>query len=901
MPTCSSLAEMSCHVGAFGRARAGLSSAICEFPADCNGQAMSLVPTGPGLWRAGHDHGRNLLLWLAATSRTNTPATLPLPLPISPALPDRIEASRRRTYRTAFLLCALVLIMIVLQRVSGHELRVPYFVSLHLIVEQLSIGMSLLIALMAWFRTEGSSRHRVFAVGFLVAALLDMLHAASYAGLPDLISPSSPHKAIVFWLAARFTVAFAVLASLVPLARQRQATVLLLLYGVTIAAVGLVAPDVFPRIYVDGEGLTPLKIKLEWLITLSYLGLAAIVARQPEHNLPYYKIAAGLLVLAVGELLFTQYRQVDGFGNAAGHLAKIVGQAFLLHAVIEARLLRPYRQLEAERQAHDDALIKMNALFAGAPLGILVTDQDGNIVRGNRTADEMFHARSGQLVGMSVDTLVPVEVRHHHPRYRSSYQQQPRNIAMSARPDLEAQRLDGSRFYVAVALAPLQWDGKAHTLAFISDVSQQVLQVHKLKWLTQHDELTRLPNRRAVEGILAEQIKQAPGAVVVLGVDSLKRVNQVFGHEVGDRLLSQAAERLMQAIQPGDVLARLQGDTFVVVLPNVTDIETRSRMLLAAFQAPFELPPDISLHATATGGYVSYPAGGNEPKVLLQHAELAMASAKRNQRRDMAGFDARQPVRAQRWLELASRMEDALHDGEFQLVYQPRVQLATGAVAGFEALCRWHSKTGPINPAEFIPVAEETGYIIELGRWILETAIVQQAGWIRAGLSVGRMAVNLSPRQLADPELVGHLQTLLQRHQLAPALLELELTETAAMENLDWALAPIHALAALGVRVALDDFGTGYSSLSYLQSLPLSVLKIDAAFVRQLETDTGQSVARTIIALARSLNYSTVAEGVETEPQRQWLQQQGCDEMQGYLEAKPMPPTEVERYLEVRR
>ena len=805
-----------------------------------------------------------------------------------------------RSYRVAAVLCVLVVLVIVAQALHGTELRVPYFNALHVMVEQLSIAMSLLIALMAWFRTEGSSRHRVFAVGFLVAAVLDMLHVASYAGMPALITANDPHKAIVFWLAARFTIVLSVLATLVPVQQQRIATLGLLAYDIGVTVIGLLIPNRLPAFYVSGEGLTPLKVVLEWCITLSYFALAMYVARRRDHSLPNDKMAAGLLVLAIGELLFTQYREVDGLGNAAGHVAKIAGQVFLLLAVIEARLLRPYRQLDRAQHEHTAALERMNALFAGAPLGILVTDLSGRIVRSNRTAEELFRATPGQLTGLAIDALVPSELRHRHPGHREQYQQAARNITMSARPELEAQRLDGSRFYVSVALAPLEWDGKAHTLAFISDVSVQVAQVHKLKWLTQHDELTKLPNRCAIEQVLARQLDGGHGAVVALGLDALKRVNQVFGHEIGDKLLTAVGARIHAAMRPGEVLARLQGDTFVVILPGEHDGLVRARELLTAFQAPFSLTDDVVLHASATGGYVSYPDDGREPAQLLQNAELAMAAAKRTQRRGIAGFDAAQPMRAKRWLELASRLEDAKADGQFHLLYQPRVRLTDGTVAGFEALCRWHDGQHHISPVEFIPVAEETGYIVELGRWIADTALAQAGEWQRSGFAFGRIAINLSPRQLADGGLIAFLRDSLQRHGLAPSQLELEITETAAMENLDWALPQIRALAELGICIALDDFGTGYSSLSYLQSLPLSVLKIDAAFVRQLHSETGQSVARTVIALARSLGYSAVAEGVETEAQKAWLRAQGCDEMQGYLEARPLSVEQTQHYLQQR-
>jgi diguanylate cyclase (GGDEF)-like protein/PAS domain S-box-containing protein len=807
-----------------------------------------------------------------------------------------------RSIRIAWLLLALAVPLLLWPASRGEEWRIPSYHVLHTLLEVISVSTSLMVTVAALLPGEHTRQlPPCLGTGFLAVALLDLFHLLSFPGLPDFFTVNTVHKTIVFWLGARYAVVFALGLALAP--RHRLlAPGFFLLWVSAVSFAGWAPEGTLPPFY-DAGGLTPLKIGLEWGVTACYLALAGFLWRE-SGTLPVDDrcLAMALLVLATGELFFTQYVQVSGVANLLGHLYKIAGEAFFFYATVVARFVAPYRELASEKFRHEETARRYRALFEEAPEGVLVVAADsGTIVAANTAAEALFRAGSGGLMGLAVEELIPPETRTAHVGYRHSYPENPQWRALGAGPDREGLRRDGSRFYADIALAPLELEGRAHTLVFVRDVSQQVEDRRRLTQLVYFDDLTGLPNRRSLCAALAERVA-AGGAGIVLcfDLDGLARINHVFGHAKGDQVLVSVAERLGRVLCPEEYLARFQGDEFVLLLPRSTAFEARVRDLLETLDWPVELLPDLRLWVAATGGYARYPEDASDPETLLRYAELAMFSAKRRQRRGVEGFDASVPVRTARWLTLASRLSEALAAGEFFLAFQPRVQLVTGRVAGFEALLRWRGKDGTVSPTEFIPVAEETGFILELGQWVLQEACRVFHSWIEAGLEPGRLAVNLSLRQLADPEFLRRLEWILAATGLPPRRLELEVTESAAMEEAGWILPHLQALYRTGITLALDDFGTGYSSLARLQSLPVSVLKIDVTFTRRLGTRDGEAIVRTILALAKSLGLFTVAEGVETVAQRGWLEAHGCTEMQGYLESPPLEAEAARRYLERR-
>ncbi|NCT84547.1 MAG: EAL domain-containing protein [Comamonadaceae bacterium] len=433
-------------------------------------------------------------------------------------------------------------------------------------------------------------------------------------------------------------------------------------------------------------------------------------------------------------------------------------------------------------------------------------------------------------------------------------------------------------------------------LALAKETAQQA------QILAYQDKLTGLANRTELSRLFEQLLFDAAEKSKVLGVlfldlDRFKNVNDTLGHDSGDRLLKTMGERL-QAVCGEDAYAcRLGGDEFVVLVPGVDAaswLAGLARRILLAVAQPVALPGQ-ELCVTGSVGISAYPQDGLDERMLMKHADVALYQAKKLGRNGFAFYAPALDRHSLERMALESELRAAVELRQFSLHYQPRVSLSSGAVDGVEALLRWrHPTLGAIEPARFIPVAEETGLIVELGLWALEQACRQQVAWIAQGLPPLKMAVNLSARQFMHEGLLRALRGLLQRTGMAPAALELEITESQLAHNEDRCMAVLHELKGLGIGIAVDDFGTGYSSLAKLKQYPIDRLKIDRAFVRDLDSRAqDRAMAKAIITLGRSMGMSLVAEGVETAAQLSFLQQCGCDLMQGDYFSPALPPEQL--------
>lgn len=415
-----------------------------------------------------------------------------------------------------------------------------------------------------------------------------------------------------------------------------------------------------------------------------------------------------------------------------------------------------------------------------------------------------------------------------------------------------------------------------------------------------HDPLTGLPQRPDAEPTAEELINQAADsgqlvAVIVFNVDRFKAVNGSLGHRAGDELLRALTQRLRRALRRHDLLARLAGDEFTIIAPRLngpTDAEAVVRKVRQATRAPFAIA-SLDLQISLSLGVSLYPLDGDSFEFLLRRAELALRNAKtigsgsyRFYARDMsqAASDA---------LALETDLHRAVANGQLQLHYQPKVDIATGRVRSAEALVRWHHPTrGMVSPCVFIPLAERSGAILEIGEWVLRQACLQVREWIDRDLPPIRIAVNLSAKQFRHADLPAMVRSALHEARLQPGCLELELTESAVMDNPESSAATLQTLSAMGVHLSIDDFGTGYSSLSHLRHFPLDKLKIDRSFVRALtESDEEKSIVKAIVSLAHNLRLGVVAEGVETAEQLDYLREVGCDQYQGFF-CSPAVPAE---------
>ena len=449
--------------------------------------------------------------------------------------------------------------------------------------------------------------------------------------------------------------------------------------------------------------------------------------------------------------------------------------------------------------------------------------------------------------------------------------------------------------------SPIRIDGVA------SDISERRSHAERIAYQANHDALTGLPNRSLLNDRISQALAQARRtdqhvAILFLDLDGFKFVNDSYGHAFGDALLRTIAARLEVVVRESDTIARLGGDEFVILLPSLVRSEDAVHVaskVLDAFKVKIS-QDGRDLHLGASIGISVFPQDGDSCDLLLQHADLAMYRAKSKGRNGFQSYSIEMGAQAQERMELESALRFALERDELALHYQPQVDKVSGRIVGVEALLRWHHPTrGMVSPALFIPVAEETGLIIPIGEWVLRTACAQAKAWHASGHIKLCMAVNMSAKQFQQQDVPALVRDVLNCTRLPAKFLELELTESVLMHNTDAALATMRQIKTLGVRLALDDFGTGYSSLSYLKRFPIDVLKIDQSFTFEVTSDEGAaSITRAIIAMARSLNMTTVAEGVETKEQLDFLGALGCDVMQGFHISRPLPVDQITALLD---
>jgi len=434
---------------------------------------------------------------------------------------------------------------------------------------------------------------------------------------------------------------------------------------------------------------------------------------------------------------------------------------------------------------------------------------------------------------------------------------------------------------------------------------EQRLLHDKLAYQARHDALTGLPNRYMFEDWLRQALAEARRqdwlvAVLFIDLDRFKQINDTLGHSVGDMLLKQVSRRFEKCLRKSDSLARMGGDEFTLVLSELKEPQDALRVahkLLTSLEAPFQVEA-YELFLTASIGISVYPRDGRDAATLQRNADSAMYRAKNRGKNSFQFFTPDMGAAALERLEIENGLRRAVENSELQLYYQPQVEM-NGRIAGLEALLVWnHPKLGIIPPAQFIPVAEESGMIVPIGAWVLGEACRQNAAWQNSGYQPLKVAVNVSPMQFARADFVETVAQALARGGLDPALLELELTESVVMRDIEESGRQMDRLRALGVSISIDDFGTGYSSLSYLRRLPIDTLKIDQSFLKELETDSNtMPLVQAIVALAHGLGLCVVAEGVETEKQLEVLRAVGCDKVQGFLLGGPLPVPEIERLL----
>jgi diguanylate cyclase (GGDEF)-like protein/PAS domain S-box-containing protein len=575
-------------------------------------------------------------------------------------------------------------------------------------------------------------------------------------------------------------------------------------------------------------------------------------------------------------------------------LDEISEVAVSLKDMIDQSVLR-----ERERQAEAAQQRLWSMVFASTNEAILITDRNNNIVTVNAVFTRLTGYTEAEVVGQNPQILSSgLQPREF---YKEMWKQLRENDCWAG--EVQDRRKDGSLYpkWLNVSVVRDAAGNVTNYLGIFHDITERKANEERLAHLANHDTLTGLPNRhllldRMQNAITLARRTNETVALMFLDLDNFKWVNDALGHESGDQLLIAVAARLRETVRVSDTVARLGGDEFVVLFTQIdSDVELAqiASKIIAAVAKPLELAGH-DFHVTTSMGIGMYPNDGEDAATLLKHADTAMYVAKSDGKNQYRYFDAAMNRNVLERVELEQDLRQALKNEEFELHYQPKFDIAGNSVTAAEALIRWrHPRLGLRSPDKFIPLAEETALIIEIGEWVIRTACQQIVTWQAEGLGLRRVAVNLSAIQLESDTLIDTVAHILRETGAPVEAIEFELTESMILRNPDRSVVTLNRLHDLGIHLSLDDFGTGYSSLSYLKRLPVDTLKIDRSFVEGLPGDTNDTqIVRMICALAKSVHLEIVAEGIETEAQRDFLMAHGCDYLQGYLISKPLPAEE---------
>lgn len=618
--------------------------------------------------------------------------------------------------------------------------------------------------------------------------------------------------------------------------------------------------------------------------------------------LPYF-ILASLWVMFSDRLLVKLVGDAELLAElqTAKGLLFVVVTSLLLYALLCLHLRHLKQYLDA-RRAHESSLRQAAAVFDATQEGVLVTDARSDIVHVNRAFARITGFEEAEVLGRN--PRIFSSGRHAPAFYQAMWHALENRREWSG--EVWNRRKNGEIYPLWQNLRAIHDDDGqlTHYVAVFSDISAIKRSQHELDFLAHHDPLTSLPNRllftERVEHVLERARREKlGGALLLLDLDHFQHINESLGHSQGDLLLKRVGTRLQGLVEGGMTLARLGGDEFGLLWENcpqaeqIADLAERIRVELAK---PFRLEGH-DLFISASLGIALFPADAESVEQVLRNADSALFKAKNSGRDAYAFYSQELTEQARQRVQLVSALRRAQEQDQLRVHYQPIHRLADGQRIGFEALVRWeHPERGLVPPGEFLPVAEESGLIGNIDAWVLAQACRQMRRWLEADRGLAFVAVNLSCRLFRRAELYDEVAGVLAATGLAPRYLELEITESAVMEDPDTAEALLGRLRELGVRLAIDDFGTGYSSLQRLKRLPVHKLKIDQSFIRGLPADQNDiAIARAVTALGRSLGLSVLAEGIETEAQAGFLRELGCDYGQGYLFSRPLPAAEVEQ------
>ena len=593
---------------------------------------------------------------------------------------------------------------------------------------------------------------------------------------------------------------------------------------------------------------------------------------------------AVILLVPEGDAeLLTRYQTAKGW-------AFVAVTAALLYVLVHQSL----RAIQRAERLGGLAEAQILGLAEVAPLAVFVHRKDRILSANSMAAGLMGASHARELIGRDPSRFLGEEARARYSKLVGDYV---RHGRISPVVEERLYRLDGSTIDVRMVVAPTEFRGLGAVQTVVHDLSAVHRQEALLARAATHDAVTGLPNvtmltDRVAQAIIHAQRVHRVVVVMIFDVDHFRQVTDRFGYEGGDEILRELAARLLALVRPGDTVARISGDQFAVAFTdvrNANDATSISEALFASAAAPIRFRDEL-IRFSLSGGIGLYPEAGGDAVTLIRNAHSALYRAKAGERGSLAYYSESAAASARERSRIAAELREAVEKGQFVLHYQPQVLAASRAIIGCEALLRWTSPAlGPVSPGVFIPIAEESELIERIGTWVLHEACRQARRWRDAGLAPIVISLNMSARQLRNDELPQLIRHALDEAGLDPACIEIELTESTIMQDVDKMVERVRRVREVGIRLAIDDFGTGYSNLAHLSRFPADRLKIDQSFVRNIARPDVAAIVQTVIALGRALNLSVIAEGVETEAEAATLEAWGCEEFQGYLFGRPMP------------
>lgn len=788
-----------------------------------------------------------------------------------------------------------------LHRLLGEE---NYAVT-HLILATLVIIVSGTIAIQTFmFFHHTLSLHRsVLGSIFFSVTLLEICHAITYKGMPFFFVESSSYYSTWFYILNRLMLAIAILYVVLTKDRSVPKQFIWIAYGVafvySIAWIALVySPNrLFPELVIDGVGVTTLSTSLQLLAAFIQVVAIVFIIRNRRIRRPFYNtVFLASFYLLMSDVFYSLYSSAYDIYNFIGHLLQVFASYALLKGLYHSSVAEPFlRQKQAERELKKNEKF-LHTITTNMGEGLVVCNHDGRVTFMNEEAERMFWWTKEEDARKNFFQYL------YKPNEKTQCMQSEFMLNQAEKRKVDEARFyrqDGTEVLVSYTVTPYVEDGEqTGSIIVFKDITEQKKNKELIRYLAYHDDLTGLPNRRKFNEQLDEWIAQQPSdslAVLLVGIDRFKYINDALGHQFGDSLLVEFGKRLREMLDDKLFIARLRGDVFTILLAS-KETEEAIREITQQIESGFTTPlkvQDLLFTVSVNFGIAIYPQHGKDSEELVKNANIALIQA-HEQDETLFMYHASMANEFRERLELESDLHQALANDELFLVYQPQINSQTKKVMAMEALLRWeHPVRGLISPGVFIPIAEQSKLILQIGEWVLREASQQLKRWHEEGHTDMRISVNLSARQLYQDDLSDIILNILQENELLPSFLQLEVTESMTMINIQQSVKILKKLKELGVRISIDDFGTGYSSLSYLRHLSFDQLKIDKSFIRDfVENEDSYAIVSMIVSMAHHLNMEVIAEGVETLQQLEKLLEINCTKIQGFLFQQPITPEE---------